>query len=296
MADLDGAIGYVVAHGDAVDRARSSWLRSGIAPPPEVLAKVEMGQAPAGGWPAFWAGDVASIDATCFRLAEVDDLGALDREPARKAIGWLVARQSPDGTWEEDDSLADAAPVWANPGDPEARLYLTANAGFWLAVAGPPPGASSAPGFGAAAGFGASSGAGAGSGFGDEAAASAGRTQEVVGRATQAFRAAMREDGSWPSYLVAGWLGAALLYHAEWFYEAAQIQVILAERVPDMTPADVAWLAAAMRRVGMSTDDWLLTAARKRLTETQRSDGGWPSDDGDAFDVHTTLTAIRALR
>jgi hypothetical protein len=46
----------------------------------------------------------------------------------------------------------------------------------------------------------------------------------------------------------------------------------------------------------MSHEDWLLAAARKRLTETQRSDGGWSSDDGDAFDVHTTLTAIRALR
>jgi hypothetical protein len=106
----------------------------------------------------------------------------------------------------------------------------------------------------------------------------------------------MREDGSWPSYLVAGWLGGALLFQAGIFYESAQIQVILADRVPDMTPADVASLMAAMRRVGMSIDDWLLVAARKRLTETQRSDGGWPSDDGDAFDVHTTLTAIRALR
>jgi hypothetical protein len=106
----------------------------------------------------------------------------------------------------------------------------------------------------------------------------------------------MRDDGSWPSFLVAGWLGGALLYHQAWFYEAAQIQVILAERVPDMTPADTALLAAAFRRVGMSDDDWLMTAARKRLTETQRSDGGWPSDDGDAFNVHTTLTAIRALR
>jgi hypothetical protein len=260
MADIDGAIGYVVAHGDPVDRARLSWLRSGTAPPPEVLAKAEMGQAPAGGWPAFWAGDVASVDATCFRLAELDDLGALDREPARKALDWLAARQRPDGTWEEDESLAATAPAWAQPGDPEARLYLTANAGFWLAVAG------------------------------------ASGHDEVVARATQAFRATIREDGSWPSYLVAGWLGGAMLYHAGWFYEAAQIQVLLAERVPDLSPADVAWLAAAFRRVGMSGDDWLLAAARKRLTETQRSDGGWPSDDGPAFDVHTTLTAIRALR
>src|SRR6266540_2360815 len=229
MADIDGAIGYVVAHGDPVDRARLSYLRSGIAPPAEVLAKVEMGQAARGGWPAFWAGDVASIDATCFRLAELDDLGALDREPARKALVWLAARQRPDGTWEEDESLADAAPVWARPGDPEARLYLTANASFWLAVTQPEEGEPNPH-------------------------------AEVVARATQAFRAAMREDGTWPSYLAAGWLGAAL------------------------------------RRAGMSGDDWLLTAARKRLTETQRSDGGWPSDDGPAFDVHTTLTAIRALR
>jgi hypothetical protein len=267
MADIDGAIGYVVAHGDAVDRARLSWLRSGLAPPPEVLAKVELGQAPAGGWPAFWAGDVASVDATCFRLAELDDLGALDREPARAALDWLAARQLPDGRWEEDGSLADTAPVWARPGDPEARLYLTATAGFWLAVA-----------------------------QSDREDGGPGPHAEVVARATQAFRAAIREDGSWPSYLAAGWLGAALLYHAGWFYEAAQIQVLLAERVPDMSPADVAWLAAAFRRVGMSGDDWLLAAARKRLTETQRSDGGWPSDDGPAFDVHTTLTAIRALR
>src|SRR3982751_1817410 len=267
MADVDAAIGNVVDHGDLVDRARLSWLRSATAPAAGIPAKAEMGQARSGGWPAFWAGDVASVDATCFRLAELDDLGAPEREPARKALDWLAARQRPDGTWEEDESLAGAAPVWARPGDPEARLYLTANAGFWLAVTGSSAHAEVVPGH-----------------------------AEVVARATQAFRAAMREDGSWPSYLVAGWLGGAMLYHAGWFYEAAQIQVILAERAPDMTPAGVAWLAAAFRRVGMSSDDWLLTAARKRLTETQRVDGGWPSDDGPSFDVHTTLTAIRALR
>jgi hypothetical protein len=46
----------------------------------------------------------------------------------------------------------------------------------------------------------------------------------------------------------------------------------------------------------MSTDDWVLQAARRRLGQTQRHDGGWESDDGPLFDVHTTLTAIRAVR
>jgi hypothetical protein len=261
VVDIEAAIGFVVARGDQVDRARLSWLRSELPPPLDTVAKVEMGQSPEGGWPAFWAGDVASLDATCFRLTELDDLGALDRPAAHAALAWLAGRQRPDGTWQEDESLAGSAPPWAQPGDPEATLYLTANVGFWLAVT-----------------------------------VDLHAHPAVAARATQAFRAALRPDGSWPSYLVAGWLGAAMLYRSGWFYESAQIQVILSERLPDMSPADIAWMSASMRRAGVSPDDFLLTAARKRLAETQRPDGGWPSDDGDAFDVHTTLTAIRGMR
>src|SRR5689334_4321408 len=135
MVDLDAAIGYVVAHGDAVDRARLSWLCSGTTPPVDVLDKAELGQARKGGWPALWNSHTASIDATCFRLAELDDLGALDRPAARQAVEWLAGRQRPDGTWEEDESLAHTAPPWAQPGDPEARLFLTASAAFRIAVA-----------------------------------------------------------------------------------------------------------------------------------------------------------------
>jgi Prenyltransferase and squalene oxidase repeat len=276
MVDLDAAIGYVVAHGDAVDRARLSWLCAGVSPPLDLLDKAELGQGRKGGWPALWNSHVASVDATCFRLAELDDLGALGRPAAREAVAWLAGRQRPDGTWEEDESLAQAAPPWAVPGDPEARLYLTANAAFWLAVAGPGTDDAGRHHYGP-------------------------RPEEnehaaIVARAAEAFRAALRPDGSWPSFLATGWLGAAVLYHLGWFYEAAQIQVILAERVPDMSPADCAWMASALRRVGMSLDDWLLVTAARRLSETQRNDGGWPSDDGDAFDVHTTLAAIRAMR
>lgn len=278
MVDLDAAIGFVIARGDQVDRARLSWLRSELPPDPETIARVEMGQGKLGGWPAYWGGDTPSIDATCFRLAELDDLGALDRPAARAAVAWLVSRQRPDGTWQEDEALADTAPPWATPGDPEAGVYLTANAGFWLAVAGPPTQLSLS---------------------GPAASASSTETNshaEVVARATQAFRAAMRPDGTWPSFLVAGWLGGAMLFKTGWFYEAAQIQVVLAARMPEMSPADVAWLSASFRRAGLTTDDFVLQSARQRLAETQRSDGGWPSDDGEAFDVHTTLAAIRGMR
>ncbi|SCL20183.1 Prenyltransferase and squalene oxidase repeat-containing protein [Micromonospora nigra] len=273
VVDIDAAIGFVVAHGDAVDRARLSWLRTGTPPPPEVLDSAEVGQAPGGGWPATWGGEVASVDATCFRLAELDDLGALGRPAARRALDWLAGRQQRDGGWEEDEALAGTAPEWARPGDAAARLYLTANAGFWLTVAGL-----------------------------DARAAGpldhrvGGAYAGVVHAAAQALAAQLRPDGSWPSFLAAGWLSAAVLHRQQMFYESARIKLVLAERLPQMSPTDAAWLAAALRRVGVDDQEWTLTAARRRLAETQRSDGGWESDDGHQFDVHTTLTAIRACR
>jgi hypothetical protein len=196
------------------------------------------------------------------------------------ALNWLAGCQRPDGTWEEDEALASDAPLWARPGDPEARLYLTANAAYWLTVA-----------------------------EADlvEAAAAASTALTVpdepprpyadkLARAAAAIRGSLRPDGSWPSFLVTGWLGAAVLYRQKMYYESARMQLVLAERVPKMSPADTAWMAAVLRRVGLQLDDWLMVAARRRLAETQRNDGGWPSDDGDAFDVHTTLAAIRACR
>ncbi|MEU6022393.1 prenyltransferase/squalene oxidase repeat-containing protein [Micromonospora sp. NPDC048871] len=273
MVDIDAAIGFVVAHGDAVERARLSWLRTGAPPSPETLDSAEVGQTLGGGWPASWGDEIASVDATCFRLAELDDLGALSRPAARRALDWLAAAQQRDGCWEEDEALAEVAPEWARPGDPEARLYLTANAAFWLTVAGL-----------------------------DARAAGpldhrvGGAYAGVVQAAGQALAAHLNPDGSWPSFLATGWLTAAVLHRQQLFYESARIKAVLAERLPQASPADAAWLASTLRRVGVDEQEWTLVAARRRLAETQRSDGGWTSDDGHQFDVHTTLAVIRAFR
>ncbi|MDM4720904.1 terpene cyclase/mutase family protein [Micromonospora sp. WMMA1363] len=273
VVDIDAAIGFVVAHGDTVDRARLSRLRTGTPPDADVLDVVEGGQLPDGGWPAYLEGKVPSVDATCFRLAELDDLGALGRPAARRALDWLAFRQLPDGGWEEDAALAEAAPEWARPGDPEAGFYLTANAAFWLTVAGLDARAA---------------------GPLDDRVG--GVYAGVVHSAALSLVGRLNPDGTWPSFLAAGWLSAAVLFRQEMFHESARIQVALAERIADMSPTNVAWLAATLRRVGVDEQDRILVRARRRLAETQRSDGGWESDDGHQFDVHATLTGIRACR
>ena len=269
MADVDAAIGYVVAHGDSVDRARLSYLRSGAMPSIDILEKAEFGDLPDGGWPALSSSAIPSVDATCFRLGELADLGALNRPAAKAALAWLARSQYPEGYWQEHESLGAVAPPWAMPGDPEATVYQTVQAAYWLAVSAPPQRVySEEPDY---------------------------EYFPNVVLAGEAFKTTLAPNGAWPSYLAAGWLGCALLYHLGSFYESAQMQVILAERVRDMSPSDVASLTASLRRVGLSQDDWLLQSAYRRLTDTQRHDGAWESDDGPAFDVHSTLVAIRAL-
>ncbi len=271
VVDIDAAIGYVVAHGDLVERARLSWLRTKATPAQRILDRIETGQTPAGGWPATGAVAVPSVDATCFRLAELDDLGALHSPAGRRAMDWLASVQRADGSWEEDAALAAEAPPWALPGDPEARLYLTTVVGFRLTAAAEDVRQPyDDPGEGR---------------YAAELKAAAGH---VAGR--------LLPDGSWPSFLAAGWHAAVLLHGQQMYYESARVQFVLGDRLPGMSAADVASLAAALRRVGVGSDDWLWQAARKRLGQTQRTDGGWDSDDGPAFDVHTTLTAIRACR
>ena len=267
MVDIDAAIGYVVAHGDPVERARLSVLRTGAPPPPHIIERIAAGQTPEGGWPASTEGTIPSVDATCFRLAELDDLGGLHGPAVDRALDWLASMQRPDGTWQEHEALAAEAPPWAMPGDPEATLYLTAVAGFWLAVAE----AEAHPQFEAPA-----------------------RHAPVLAAAARYVAEQLRPDGTWPSFLATGWHAAGLLHEEQKFYESARIQLVLGDRLPDMSPADVASMIAALRRLNLG-DDWLLQTARKRLGATQRTDGGWDSDEGPNFDVNTTLLAIRAL-
>ncbi|GIF12217.1 prenyltransferase/squalene oxidase repeat-containing protein [Actinoplanes teichomyceticus] len=267
MVDIDAAIGYVVAHGDPVERARLSYLRTGQPAPEEVVARIAGGQMPEGGWPASAEGQVPSIDATCFRLAELDDLGSLQGPVVERALNWLAGAQRPDGTWQEHESLAGEAPAWALPGDPEATLYLTSVAGFWLTAAA----------------------------VETDPYQTRGRYRDVLAAAAGFVVSQLRPDGTWPSFLAVGWHAAGLLHQQQYFHESSRVQMVLGERLPDMSPADVASMAAALRRVNLG-DDWLLRNARKRLAETQRTDGGWDSNEGPIFDVNITLTALRACR
>ena len=125
--DVDRAVAFVRTHGDEFDRARlDAVLEEGSLLSREQKQRLLAGQRDDGGWPAFWASNYSSLDATCFRLAQGEGLGIDPWCPAFvQAVAFLRAHQRQDGSWEEDEAVRELAP----------RLYLTANCGWWLANA-----------------------------------------------------------------------------------------------------------------------------------------------------------------
>ena len=100
MIDRDRAVAFVLDNGDTVERARLRHLLMAEPAPPEVRDPLFAGQRTDGGWPPFWAPGYSSLDATCFRLAEAEQLGLEADVPAvARAARFLCERQGDDGSW-----------------------------------------------------------------------------------------------------------------------------------------------------------------------------------------------------
>ena len=256
--DRQAALDFVHAQGNEIELARLRYMLTGERPAPDVIAQLESGQREDGGWSPFWASDYSSLDATCFRLTQAEQLGLTVREPfVRSALAFLAQRQRGDGNWEEEASMESCAPPWAMPGDLAACLYLTANCAFWLAMDADVPAA--------------------------------------VERAADYVLQHLDSEGALPSFLHAHWLAGAL-WHRLRRPEATRVLSYLERRVPDMDGSDLAWLLSALLSAGVPSDASLIKKAAHRLEQQQQDDGRWLSADGPGKDVHVTLEALRVLR
>lgn len=259
QTDIQPAVDYVQQQGTAVERARLGHILHGEPAPADVREQLERSQRGDGGWAAFWATDYSSLDATCFQLALADQLG-IDRRSLMiiDAARFLAERQQLDGSWEEDPAEAADAPLWAKPGDDAARLYVTANCGFWLAVTGlVPPAAHDAATY-------------------------------------LSFH--LNEDGSLPSFPHAHWLATALWQRQGMTDEAAKGLAYLRSRAPELSAGNLAWMILALREGGVAAEHETVRAALVRLVALRDPAGHWPPDEGAGNAAHVTIETIKALK
>jgi len=112
--DLDRAAAFVEAGGSPLARARLRALLHGEPAPPEALPRANDD----GGFTARGSGGASSLDATCFTLDQVSDLGDEAATLRARAILFLQAHRQRDGCWQESEDEAET-------------VYLTANCGYW---------------------------------------------------------------------------------------------------------------------------------------------------------------------
>jgi len=264
VADHEAAVAFIQSNGDELERARLRRLLLGVTPPPQVVDQLLTGQQANGGWTPswapFWAPDYASIDATCFHLAQASQLGVANEAAVKRATGFLIARQSPDGWWEEEPILAQQTPPWAKPGEIHARLYLTANAGLWLAVL------------------------------------SAGAADAATANRAAAYLAAhVSPDGRLASFLHTHWLAGSLFWRVGNEDLALSVFDYVHGRLQDLAASSLAWLGVSLFTAGVPREHALARAAAEVLQHEQQPDGRWVSEDGPQNDVHTTLEALHVL-
>lgn len=259
QTDVQTAIDYVQRHGTPAERARLNYTLRGEPPPDDVRQGFERTQRGDGGWAAVWLPEYSSLDATCYQLAQLDQMG-IDRRGLLiiDAVRFLVERQQLDGSWAEDPAEADNAPVWARPGDDAACLYVTANCGFWVAVTGLVPAAAH--------------------------------------DAALYLSFHLGEDGALPSFPHAHWLATALWQQQGMADEAGKGLAYLGRRVPELSAGNLAWLIIALRLGGVAADEATVVAALERLVALRDPAGHWPTDEGANNAAHVTVEAIKALQ
>lgn len=258
MDGIQSAIQFVRNHGNKVEQARLNVLLQADGLDQEAVEELKETQRDDGSWSPFWEPNASSLDATCYRLAQSEQLGITAADFIDQAVSFIIGRQHQDGSFEEASELASVAPPWAMPGDHSAKMYLTANAGYWIRYY-----RSSAP---------------------------------CVSQIQKFLVSQMNDEGYLPTFLHANWLAAGLLYSLGDHEQAESIMNYLLAKLPELEASNLAWLINSLCVMGVSPEHRLIWSAKNRLERLQKEDGHWASEDGEWQDVHTTLESIRAIQ
>ncbi len=135
MANLDAAVAFVRARADKPTLVRLAAVL-GVRVSSAEMEFFTADQLLGGGWPTWWSGGQASLDATCERLSVLEGFGAVAGVEAVRALGYIATSQRADGTWQEPSALVRNGPAHLRPEHPDSAAWVTAHCAFWLALSG----------------------------------------------------------------------------------------------------------------------------------------------------------------
>jgi A-macroglobulin TED domain len=259
MSVIDRAIQYIDSHGSAIEKARLKFITdAALISTDEIAQLMNHPQNEDGGWIPFWGKDISSLDATCYKLAQLEQLGVQQHSMIDKAITFMLSKQADKGYFEEEERIADICPPWVKPGELEAQLYLTANCALWIQYYAP-------------------------------------QNKEQLVSAAEYLISHINEGGFINSYRHTNWMAAGFLYRMGFEAESQRMMQYIESTIEDLSSDNLAWLANTLILCKMNSKE-LLHKITTQLIQLQQEDGSWSSDDGEWQRMHTTLEALRAIK
>jgi hypothetical protein len=262
--DTAGSFSFVDQNGTVLEKARLMCILYGTRPGKVVVRSLTDLQNDDGGFPfGLVQGNPASLNSTHVALLWMDELGMLGSPEARRAFEYILRVQRDDGGWDEDASIAGLhPPPWAIPGEPRARVFLSAQSAFWLAGGG----YCGHPGFRHALDF-------------------------LLGN--------QDASGRFLGFLHSNWIASGALFMAGPEYSesaALGLEALKARPLPEWVDSQISWALDCLSRAGLPKDEPFIAEGLAELGKRQKTDGKWVSEDGEAWTAGTVIEVLKVMK
>lgn len=261
--DINRALLFIDEHGNLQDKARLLFLMLGEVPPGNITRPLLEKQNPDGGFPSRPRGEnISSVDSTLTALWQLNEVGALGSREAQRAIQFLADTQKADGAWDENPALPlHDLPPWIVPGQQATINYLTSYSAYWLALTN----------------------------FSDQAR---------VKKALDLLASQQKDNGEIPGYMHSQWIATgAFMLAGKYQNEVDRSLEYLQSRPPDTWEnSQIAWALDCLGGAGLSQEHPLISTLLNELVHRQEDGGSWSSEDGPAYAVSATISALKAIK
>jgi squalene cyclase len=263
--DIAESVSFIEENGTDLEKARMRHILYGAKPEPDIVQPFIELQNADGGFPFGPAqGNPSTLNNTHVALLRLDELGMLDSATADRAFGYILKTQRDDGGWDEDAAIAGyGPPPWARPGALEARVYLSSQSAFWLAVGG----YRSHPGFHKALDF---------------------------------LRAHQKESGRFQGFLHSTWIatGVFLMAGSSQYAEIARkgLEALATEPLSGWVDSQISWALHCLGAAGLPKGNPFVEKGLTELAQRRSIDGRWISEDGEGRTVGAVIETLKVLK